>query len=458
MDSSFLGSKDFRWQRLLLFQYLIGVALNLAFVLVLLGQHSTWKNLQLPEGEYRDNIWRGSDVMDYVNPARNFLDFGVFGTGMEPDHYRTIGYPLFLSILMKVFGKNWLEIAFFAQAFIFALMYPFLSAMVRLLMIPSKAIINLSFLIWIFSAAYIATVPVLLTDLFFTVFFTIGLVLGLMSVARQSYLFLAGQLLFLGYSAQVRPVLFIYPFVHLLVLWSAAKMYGTLSTRKTRTIIIVSVALLLVLCNLMTFRNYIHYRLPEPSNAMSSNLFNSLGYEVLVAKGKLDWFKEMSDRAYSVPDISERARLMKKYALEIIKRYPLTTLKEMGLHATRILFGSHWLNIGKFWGYSWRAKQASGRPEAKKSYIILSLTLVWAFIYGVLYFFFGAFLFRLFREKKYLYLLTLILFMTYFLVPTFIAPMGPRMRLPVEGILVFFALAEMRNMILGTKYHKRLKI
>jgi hypothetical protein len=203
--------------------------------------------------------------MSYVNPARNFLDFGVFGTGIQPDTYRTIGYPLFLSILMKVFRKNWLKAAFFAQAFVFALMYPFLSVMARLLGAPSKAVINLSFLFWVFSVTYIATVPVLLSDLFFTVFFTVGLTLGLLSVARQSYLFLAGQLLFLGYAAQVRPVLCIYPIVHLLVLCSAAKMYGSMSSRKTRTIITISVASLLLLCNLTTLRNYIHFRLPEPT-------------------------------------------------------------------------------------------------------------------------------------------------------------------------------------------------
>ena len=82
LTPSSLGLRDFGWPRLFFTQYLIGVALNLAFVLVLLSQTVTWRNLQLPEGAYRQNIWRGLDVMTYVNPARNFLDFGVFGSGM----------------------------------------------------------------------------------------------------------------------------------------------------------------------------------------------------------------------------------------------------------------------------------------------------------------------------------------------------------------------------------------
>lgn len=453
MNPSSLGSNDFRWPRLLFIQYLIGATLNFAFVIVLLSQSVTWKNLQLPEGEYKENIWQGSDVMDYVNPARNFLKFGVFGTGIQPDADRTIGYPLFLSALMKVFGKYWLRAVVFTQTFIFALMYPFLSVMARLLIAPSKAVINLSLLIWVFSAAYIATVPVLMSDLFFTVLFTIGLTLGLLSVVRESYLFLAGQLLFLGYAAQVRPILFMYPIVHLLVLCSIAKMYGSLRSRKTRAIITVSVALLLLLCNLTTLRNYIHYRLPEPTSGVSSNLFNSLGYEVLAAKGRLDRHKEMSDRAYSLPDIRERAHLMEKYAAEIFMRYPLTTLKLMCTHAIPNLFSSHWNEIGRFWGYAWRVKDPSARPELRKSEIVFALYIIWGLIYAAIYFFFGAFLVRLVRKKSYLYLLTVILFMTYFLVPTFIVQQGPRMRLPVEGILIFFGLAEMGNRIFGKGWY-----
>ncbi len=137
MTPSSLGLRDFGWPRLLLIQYLIGVSLNLAFVLVLLSSGSTWKNVQLPEGEYKDNIMRGQDIMTYVNPARNFLDFGVFGAGIDPDAYRTIGYPLFLSIMMRIFGKNWLEATFFVQAFIFALIYPSLSVLAHIVCAPS---------------------------------------------------------------------------------------------------------------------------------------------------------------------------------------------------------------------------------------------------------------------------------------------------------------------------------
>ncbi len=436
---------------MLLVQYLIGVTLNLAFVLILLNQNVTWRNLQPPEGTYYENVWRYADVMTYVNPARNFLNYGVFGTGTQPDAYRTIGYPFFLASLMEVFGKDWLRAALFAQAFIFALIYPFLSAMARLYGATSKAVINPSFLALVISAAYISTVPVLLTDLFFTVFFTIGLTFGLLSVARRSYLFLAGQLIFIGYAAQVRPVLFLYPVVHLLALCSAAKIHGYLSSRKTRAMIAISVASLLLLCNLATLRNYLHYRLPAPTSTAASNLFNGLGYEVLKAKGRLDWHKEMSLRAYYATSIREKSRVMESSATWIFMRYPLTTLKIVGTHAAANLFVSHWNEISKFWGYSWRRLPHTGRALERKSNVMFALTVVWGFICAVIYFFFAAFLVRLVREKQYLYLMTLIVFVAYFIVPTLIVQEGPRMRLPVEGILVFFAVAEIGRRFFGTK-------
>ena len=86
-------------------QYFIGLAINIIFLIILLSTDTSYRNLQIPEGNYQDNLWRASDVMTYVSPARNFINYNVFGHEKVPDFHRTIGYPLFLSAIMMLFDK-----------------------------------------------------------------------------------------------------------------------------------------------------------------------------------------------------------------------------------------------------------------------------------------------------------------------------------------------------------------
>src|SRR5215475_14172250 len=109
-----------------LIQYLIGVLINFLYIIILISDQTSYRNIQLPENEYSENLWQGGDVFSYIRPARNFVSYRIFGSGTVPDYHRTIGYPLFLATLMLIFGSHWLIFAFFAQAAIFALMYPLL--------------------------------------------------------------------------------------------------------------------------------------------------------------------------------------------------------------------------------------------------------------------------------------------------------------------------------------------
>ena len=98
----------------LIIQYFIGLAICVLLVIILLSTNITYNNLQIPEGDYKENLWKGSDVITYVQPARNFISTGTFEFKNYISPYqRTIGYPFFLSILMRLFGGNWLIWAYF---------------------------------------------------------------------------------------------------------------------------------------------------------------------------------------------------------------------------------------------------------------------------------------------------------------------------------------------------------
>src|SRR5262245_22662497 len=200
------------------FQYLIGILINFSYILILINNSTSYQNLQVPEGIYSENLWQGSDVLSYVQPARNFIEYGIFGYGTMPDYHRTIGYPLFLSTLMRLFGSYWFIFTLFIQASIFALIYPLLSEISSTLFSSGKKAIIISFLLLIFLRTYIVRVPQMLTDTFFTVFFMLGLWSGVKSIIEKSYKYLLLHILFMGYAAQVRPVLFLYPIVNCLVL------------------------------------------------------------------------------------------------------------------------------------------------------------------------------------------------------------------------------------------------
>jgi hypothetical protein len=166
-------------------QYLIGLSINCLYLFILFSSNTSYRNIQLPIGTYSENLWKGTDVLTYVGPARNFLEYRIFGFGTTPDYRRSIGYPFFLSSLMMLFGTHWIMFAWFVQAALFALIYPLLLRISTLLLNSNDNAVIVSFLFLIVSGTYIVRVPVLLTDTFFTVLFTLGLWLGLESVKKK---------------------------------------------------------------------------------------------------------------------------------------------------------------------------------------------------------------------------------------------------------------------------------
>jgi hypothetical protein len=382
--------KIFRIRISLADQYVIGLVFNILYILILLSNQTSFANLQLPEGSYSGNLWKQTDVLTYVYPAKNFLQCGIFGIGTLPDYHRTIGYPLFWAGSIRVFGDNALYYVFFFQAVIFAFIYPALTRIANILFKEDQTSIAVpSFVFFLVSGTYISMVPVILTDLYFTVFFTLGLWFGLEAIVKKSWNYLILHILFIGYTAQVRPLLSLYPIINLFILMAVAKEYLSLKIFKVQIFLITSTVLLLILCNAPSLRNYINYRFIEPTDILSINMFNYLAKDVLNREGKKTEYQMMLTKVDNVKDISEKANLMKKLSIEVFRNYPLTTLTQLLYNAASNLFEPHWILATKFSGYFYMDVVTNKHMPLKKSPLVLLIFIFFLIVNIFLWVLFG---------------------------------------------------------------------
>ena len=287
---------------MLVLSYFAGLALNLALLGILFNNETTFTNVQIPQGEYVENRWGRSDVMSYVKPARNFLEHGVLGKQDIPDYIRTVGYPAFLALMMYIGGDNWHIWVVVAQAVIFAAVYPALLKIADVLFENQRKLLMAVWGFCILSGVYIATVPAILTDLFTAVFFTLGLCFGVLMIVNRSWIYLILHLFFIGYAAQVRPTLGIYPVINIFVLLSVARLKGI---RNIKSMIIAATVALLILCNLPSLRNYTNHGFFAPSERLSFNLFNENAKDILVKNGRQEDFEEFNRQVRSQDTVGE---------------------------------------------------------------------------------------------------------------------------------------------------------
>ncbi len=144
-------------------------------------------------------------------------------------------------------------------------------------------------------------------------------------------------------------------------------------------------------------------------------------------------------------------------ALKIYREYPLTTITQMAKNAIGILGRAHWPLAAHFWGYSFKDRVDKAMPLIESNVVWL-LEATFNFIYLGIYILFGVFLVQLFRSKQFFLLSTLLLFVSYFLAPTFLASgVGSRMRLPVEGLIVLAALYQLKCLYCTPSKHEAME-
>ena len=333
-------------------QYATSVAISLLYLAVLYTSDLSYNNIQLPEGTYANNIWIDGDVLTYVNPARNFLTYYTFGTADVPDYRRTIGYPLFLAVFMIVFGGHWLIATLVAQAFIFAFIFPALSEVARVLFGAGSRVVALSFLFLTLSGTYLVRIPIVSSDMFFAVLFTLGFCFGLKAIDRKSWTNLVMQIVLIGFAAQVRPLLGLYAVINLAILILLAfKKYGLIDA-KLKTMILISSVFLVFLGNLPSLRNYLNHGFFQPTNVLAVNMFDFLAKSALSRSDRSDYYNFLDERLRKISDIREAIEIKEQYALQVYKQYPVATAFQVGRNAVGIMLRGHWTVAANFWGYN----------------------------------------------------------------------------------------------------------
>ncbi|MHA1368336.1 MAG: hypothetical protein ACTSRA_01290, partial [Promethearchaeota archaeon] len=163
----------------------LGIGINLIYLTLLFSHPTTRFNLYPPFRETRGNVWTGSDVMTYVEPAVSFLKYGTFERNGVPDYHRTIGYPLFLATLMTMFGNYWVEACWLVQAILFAAIYPSIAVVAREILCFDSRRIGILLVAYAAMGAGWTYTPVLLTDQPFAVALWGSMAAGIMAVKQE---------------------------------------------------------------------------------------------------------------------------------------------------------------------------------------------------------------------------------------------------------------------------------
>jgi SAM-dependent methyltransferase len=425
-------------------QFAIGfIASIIYFVILLVSSHISFVNLQAPEGPYAGNQWQCTDVTTYYIPAKNFLENGIFGYGNIPDSARPIGYQLFLALLMVLFSAKWIYAAYIVQAFLFALIYPVTTALIEEISSPNRKLVKYTFLVSLLSGIYFVRAVYIGPDVMMVLLLISGIYLTVISVKRQKWIYAILSMVIIGYGAQVRPTLILYPLINLLIIIWAGLKFRTLRTKFVKTVIVASTLVFLVVCNLPSFRNWINFRVFKPTIILSANYYDYLAKKILIRENQSDYFYKTKARIESDSSISRQLSEKKEKALEVIKKYPVTTMKVILIDNMKgVLLDNHLVNFtANFYGYNWKPFRAgNGCYSLSGSKILYVIYVIIAFCYCVLYLLFFISIIQLLKEKKYLFCLSVLFIIFIFLAPSvIIGDGGARFRIPFEWLIIILA-------------------
>lgn len=423
--------------------FLIGFLVNLTFLLVLYSGETSFINIQVPENQYAYNIWAScSDVMSYVNPARNFVDYGVVGYKYTPDHFRTIGYPVFLAFFMKLDSEHWLFLLFLTQAFLYAFFYPVMLRLYELLFPGRKGGALLVWFVLLTGVYWVRTAQVL-TDSLFALGLLSGVYLGLKYFISGKWIYAVAYILIITISALIRPTLSMFFVINFLLAWISLGISLNNPGRKgifKRSVLLGVV--FLITCNLATFRNIKNYNFYSPSSVVSLNLFEYLGKRVLLSNDQQIRYIELNDSISKLHDIRDVAKARKHETAKIIRDYPVSAVKEVFFkNAINLLLTNHFENVGNYYGFSWKApRQDSVCYPYQASTFLFWFSYILMALYALLFAIFLYSLYLLVKEQQYAILCLIIVLFGLFVVPGMITGSGgARFRLPFEGFLLLLS-------------------
>ena len=396
-------------------------------------------SLTLPDGDsLAGHPWQGSDVMTYVEPARSFIETGVFARSGVPDMHRTIGYPAFLALMMWAFGDLWLPMVYIFQLFIFASFFPAVTLVIQSWFPEHKNLPSIVFGVLLLNGAALAYAGLLLTDMLFSALLMAGMAVGLLAIRRVSWLLVFLHIGIIAWAAQVRPTLGLFAVVDVFFMIYTAKKWQLLSLSKVKLIIAISALMVLIAGNGPAARNYINHGIFTPTNVLSNGLARYLAGPVLIEAGRKDVF-DRKLREFKSSSGVEQIEIQKKFALEIFAAYPFLVLKRLLYHAFWNLFEPHWEYILNVFdgGFSLNEVLDDNGQLNKKLGWGVGFWLGYLLLYG----FFLVFVIRALLRGEFVLLVGL----AFFLMPllaSFMNGQGARMRLYAEPILLMFACVE----------------
>ena len=422
-------------------QYFLGLILNILFLITLYSFSTSFINIQIPSGKYLNNIWKASDVISYVNPAKNFIKYGVFGENKTPDHFRTIGYPALISFFCFAFGKYWLLSLHVFQSIIFAFIYPFITFTIKILLPQSNdKIIKSMFLILCCSGVYFTRCAMILTDTLFVLFFVISFYFGLKTYMKKNYKFLFLYLFLCTITALIRPTLTLLPLLNITIGYFVAKQYNLDYKKTFQKSLLISISIF-CLINISTLRNYFNYSFSSPSSVIGLNAFEYLSKKVLIEEGKTNDYYSYQNQLNAITDISQKDKKYKEIMYKTIVDYPISTIKVLSINTINLFLSNNLIsNTSNYFDYNWKITKNSYYPY-KTSKILYFFTYLFMIIYALFWTLFFLKIIDLLRNRDFKLLFIISILMLMFIVPAILTgDGGARFRLPFEHILFIFGL------------------
>jgi 4-amino-4-deoxy-L-arabinose transferase-like glycosyltransferase len=381
------------------------------------------------------------DSGSYIEAADNFRMHGIFGSGDSADYHRTIGYPFIIYIFKIFFGNGWYYGLVIFQAVFSAVIYPLIYGIGKILLNRETPALYYACLAVLFLGGYFTRTFFVMTDLLCAVFFILGIYLGLRSLLGERQLFFAlASVLALSFAALIRPVLMLYPFVHILLLFYVAKLYNRNKLIPVQRLIIISTLLLALGCNSSSFRMYYYYKKWTPSDVLSINMFTYTVKEVTAKENNTALFEEENRVVNAEKDSFKQSRLRQDYFSQVIKKYPSGCLRYWTEAIANHFLSPHYIETSGIYGY-YKRNMTDCIQEKKASKLVAVLFYIFL-VFNLLLIllpFSAALLYKVVKDKKYLFALTMTGFVLVIMGPTFIASTGPRMRMMVEPFMVIIA-------------------
>jgi len=207
--------------------------------------------------------------------------------------------------------------------------------------------------------------------------------------------------------------------VNFVVLTYVALKTHALTRRDVYKLIGVSVVSLAIIGNLPAARNYINYGVFRPTDVLANNMLNYLAYKVLMSEGKVDEYSSLEASLRRTTGVRELIEKKEKAALEVFRHYPVTTVAQMVRNAIGIMGRGHWTIAAGFWGYNFEDTTDVRFMVRRKSKVVAGVEMVFNALYLVIYVLFCGYLVRLWQLRNWGMLVTILLLVPYFLIPTF---------------------------------------